>query len=400
MASVNEPPRVLHVITVLSVGGVEMWLMALLRYLNSPAAAGENREHFDILMTGGRTNELDELASSLGATLYYVRFGRRNAIGFTRKFRKLLRERQYVAIHDHQDYASAWHFLAGAGDLPPVRIVHIHSAANRLANSLNSPLRKLSFPFSRGLVRKFATHVLGTSEESLRDYGFDRESFRSQHVRRLHCGFDVAPFAQSSLVANASVCNELGWPAGTPITLFVGRLDGYDPSDPRWNHKNPAFALDVVREAIASGVDVHFVMVGGGEPTRSELEQKVTEWGLSDRVRLVGMQLDVARYMAAAHCLLFPSREEGLGMVAVEAQAAGLRVIASDTVPREAVVIQELMSFLPLAAGPHVWAKELAEMLALPRYDVETASNAVRSSDYSIDKSYESLHAIYSTVPK
>lgn len=374
-----------------------MWLMALLRHLNS--ADGARKEHFDILMTGGRTNELDALATSLGATLHYVPFGRRNVVGFARKFRKLLRERNYVAIHDHQDYAAAWHFLAGAGELPPVRIVHIHSAANRLANSLNTPVRRFSFPFSRGLVRKFATHVLGTSAESLRDYGFDRETFHKQEVRKLHCGFDVAPFAQSSASANESVCKELGWPAGTPITLFVGRLDGFDPSDPQWNHKNPAFALDVVRDAIAGGVNVHFVMVGGGEPTRSQLEKKVEEWGLGDRVRLVGTQLDVARYMAAAHCLLFPSREEGLGMVAVEAQAAGLRVMASDAVPREAVVVPELVTFLPLSAGPGAWAGKLSEILSLPRYETGAAAEMVKRSDYSIDKSYESLHAIYSSVP-
>jgi hypothetical protein len=74
-------------------------------------------------------------------------------------------------------------------------------------------------------------------------------------------------------------------------------------------------------------------------------------------------------------------------------------VMASDAVPREAVVVPELVTFLPLSAGPGAWAGELSEILSLPRYETGAAAEMVKRSDYSIDKSYESLHAIYSSVP-
>jgi glycosyltransferase EpsF len=391
----KQRPRVLHVISILSVGGVEMWLVALLRHIR--ALAGDaGAETFDILMTGGQRSELDELAASLGANLHYIPFSRRNSRRFVRDFRKLLREREYTAIHDHQDYAAGWHFLAGAGILPPVRIVHVHSSVNRLHASTNTPARRVAFRISRKVLQQTSTIVLGTSGAALQEYGFTERIFPKQTIRTLHCGFDTAPFREPHVEANASVCTELGWPAGSPIVLFAGRLDGFDESTPGWNHKNPQFALDVARECCQRDSDVRFVFVGGGSSVQAELEAQVASWHLSDRIRFVGRRLDVARYMAASSCFIFPSREEGLGMVAVEAQAAGLRVLASDNVPRECVVIRELVSFRALSDGAAAWCEEILAMMELPRFDTNAANDAVRESSFSIGHSYAALHALYS----
>lgn len=387
--------RVLHVITILSVGGVEVWLTALLRHIEMLARTGQPHESFDILMTGGATGDLDEAAAALGATLHYLPFSRRNFPAFARSFRKLLRERKYIAIHDHQDYAAGWHLLAGAGELPPVRIVHVHNPPARLRVESRTALRRLALRASARLVRRFATHVLGTSSQILDQYGFKRREFPRQSIRTVHCGFDVGDFDESYEEANRKICEELGWPAKSKLALFVGRLDGFDPSKPGWNHKNPQFALEVAHVALDRDPDLRFVMVGGGGDVQQQLESQVSAWGLSDRIRLVGRRLDVARFMAAAHTLLFPSLEEGLGMVAVEAQAAGLHVLASDTVPREAVVIPELVKFLPLSAGSDVWCTELLRQLSMARYDASIAAEKVKRSPYSIEESYRRLHSIY-----
>ena len=390
--------RVLHVITALGFGGVEVWLMALLEHMRQRKLRGETVEEFDILMTGGRKAELDRQAQSLGATLHYIRFSRKNVARFARDFRRLLRDRHYTAIHDHQDYTSAWHFMAGAGLLPPLRIVHVHNPVTSLRVNTHTKSQKALFAISRRIVKRIATHVLGTSAQVLGEYGFTSRAFPRQVIRPLHCGFDVRSFEMSHDEANVSVCSELEWPLQSRICIFAGRLEGFDPRNPAWNHKNPRFALETVRDAIAAGADIRAIFAGDGERMREQLERDASAWGIGGRVRFVGKRRDVPRLMAASRICLFPSLEEGLGMVAVEAQAAGLRVLASDTVPHEARVVTELVTFMPLAAGSSAWGAELKRLMELPRFDPASAADAVRHSPFSIDESYAQLHAIYSSA--
>jgi glycosyltransferase involved in cell wall biosynthesis len=390
-------PRVLHVISALGVGGVEVWLIALLRYMREQVKSGEQKEEFHIILTGGKPAELDELAASLGARLHYIRFSRSGYTGFARQFRKLLERERFDVIHDQQDYSAAWRLLAGAGILPPVRIVHVHNPPFCLRVNTETRAQKIVFGFSRAIVKRFATHVLGTSAQVLREYGFTSDTFPKQIIEPLHCGFEVSAFAMSSSDANDSVCDEFSWPRRSRITLFAGRLDGFDPRRPDWNHKNPEFALDVVHRAIENGTEARMIVVGDGDKTRRLLEKRVQDWGIADRIRFAGRRMDMARLMAASHVCLFPSLEEGLGMVAVEAQAAGVRVLASDTVPREAAAVSDLVTFLPLSDGADSWARELARLLALPRMDSDAAANQVRATDFSIDRSYARLHRIYAS---
>ena len=399
MKSGNQDPiRVLHVITVLSVGGVETWLIELLRHMQSLSSAGDRVEQFDILMTGGARHELDDLAASLGANLHYLRFSRRDCWTFAKGLRKLLENGNYAAIHDHQDFAAGWHLLAGGRNLPRLRIVHVHNAPARLRAEERTIFRKALVRVSGRVIRRLGTHVLGTSSQILRQYGFLPESYPRQQVRTLHCGFDVNRFAQSHDTANESLCDELGWERGSRIALFVGRLEGFDSSNPGWNGKNPEFALRIAKAAIDGGSEMRFVMVGGGEVVRADLEAQLQQSGHSDRIRLVGKRHDVPRIMAASHVLLFPSLEEGLGMVAVEAQAAGLRVIASDTVTQEVSVIAELVTFLALSSGVPVWARHLSDAIAAPRFDSVEASRRINESPFSVAESYRQLHSIYTSA--
>ena len=82
-------------------------------------------------------------------------------------------------------------------------------------------------------------------------------------------------------------------------------------------------------------------------------------------------------------------------MVAVEAQAAGLPVIASNAVPRECLVVAGMVEFLPLSDGPDRWARVvLAKMLA-PKPAPRFANQCVADSPFSIRNSAKRLIEIY-----
>ena len=133
----------------------------------------------------------------------------------------------------------------------------------------------------------------------------------------------------------------------------------------------------------------------GGGGLIIEFEAKVKAWGMQKSILLIGARSDIPHLMSGANFFLFPSIAEGLGMVAVEAQAAGLRVLASDTVPRECEAIPGMVTFQPLNAGAAAWAKEVLVLMKLPIPDLATCNQAVKNSPFSIENSAAALLKIY-----
>jgi glycosyltransferase involved in cell wall biosynthesis len=99
--------------------------------------------------------------------------------------------------------------------------------------------------------------------------------------------------------------------------------------------------------------------------------------------------------MLAADALLFPSRSEGMGMVAVEAQAAGLPVLASDQVPDEVVVLEELVAFMGLDRPFTDWAAKLKEMMTRRLPGDSTQDDRWKTSPFDVEVCFDLLADCY-----
>ena len=384
------PIRVLQVVDSLGMGGAETWLMELLRLWS---VSGDC--HMDFLATSGNAAIFDEEARGLGAKIHYVRYGRDQFSRFTGEFRRVVREGRYDAVHDHQDYASGWHFLMGAGALPPVRVTHIHNPSYQILNNYGVTLiRRLTARMGKVLVGRYATHIAGTSRQVITEYGFDRANFVRIPRMALHCGFNVNRFYGDRAGAKASICRELGWPDDAKIILFAGRIDeSADLSHP-WNHKNSAFAVSVGIECSRRDPRICMLLAGARSAAIPILEERIAASGFADRMLFIGIRKDVAHLMLGSDVLLFPSRGEGLGMAAVEAQAAGLPVLASATVPSECVVVPELVRFKEVESGEAPWADDLFQLIAQPRNPL-CANQRVAASSFAIENSARALLRLY-----
>jgi glycosyltransferase EpsF len=383
--------KVLHVVHALGMGGGETWIMELLRHWSRHGIA-----RMDLLATGGERAIFDDEAERLGARIHYVPYSRAHLASFTRRFRRLLADGQYDAIHDHADYASGWHFLIGAGTLPRVRVSHVHSPWLHIESNYGvTPLRRAAAAAGKRLVRRFATDVCGTSAQVLGEYGFTPGSDAGPAVSVVHCGIDVAKFNTSNGDDRVSVLREFGWSSDARLVLFAGRLDRALDFDHPQNHKNSWLAVNVLRAAVAKDPAIRLVMAGAGTEPRRLIEAQIRSWGLQDVLRLVGVRQDMPRLMRAADVLFFPSRQEGLGMVAVEAQAAGLPVLASTAVPRECVVVEELYDAVALGTAIDVWADALLARIGKPRPPAGVCGGAVQASAFSIEASSRRLCEIY-----
>jgi glycosyltransferase EpsF len=387
------PIKVLQVVDSLGMGGAETWLIELLRLWSK-----NGRVQLDFLATSGERGLFDGEAERLGARIYYLRYSRRNPANFANEFTGILRNGHYEAVHDHQDYSSGWHFLFGRAGLPVIRVTHVHNPAYQILNNYGvTPMRRATARIGRRLVARYATHITGTSRQLITEYGFDAPAFDRISRAALHCGFDPARFHGDPASAKISVAREFSWPTDVILILFAGRMDqSPDFGDPQ-NHKNSGFAVAVGVECARRDPRVRLLFVGAPSPALPILQKRIAAAGFADRFRFTGIRRDIERLMLASNVLLFPSRAEGLGMIAVEAQAAGLPVLASSTVPRECVVVSNLVHFKEVAEGAGQWAAELLRLAGQPRA-LSEANRKVAASPFAIGNSADALLTLYTSA--
>jgi glycosyltransferase involved in cell wall biosynthesis len=203
---------------------------------------------------------------------------------------------------------------------------------------------------------------------------------------------DAAPF-RAPVPDRVAVRRSLGLQPDARIMLFAGRMAA---------HKNPVFALEVFARVAPLAPDAVAVFAGTG-PLEGVVRERAAELGLADRVRVLGWRDDTRDLMRASDLFVFPRVDrpmngvgiEGLGLVVVEAQAAGLLMLISPGVPPDAVVSPDLATTLPLAAGVDAWATAAHRILLQPRPDPALALARVEQSHFAMDAAWRSLRALY-----
>jgi len=103
------------------------------------------------------------------------------------------------------------------------------------------------------------------------------------------------------------------------------------------NQKIIDFLIDVFAEIKKKRPNAELILVGTG-PLEEKVRHKVSDKGISESVHFLGNRKDMNRIYQAMDVFIFPSLFEGLGIVAIEAQAAGVPVVCSEGLPPEAEI--------------------------------------------------------------
>lgn len=382
--------KVLHIIQGFGPGGAETWLLSTVKYLNNHPEIGLQ---FDFLASGGERSMFDAEVESYGSKIFYIKYSIGSILGFRKQFIKVLNENKYDAIHDHQDFISGWHFLSASGNLPSIRLAHLHNPYNFVHNYTTNLQRWLSFKMGRLLTVSLATGITATSNAVMDEYGYNKWPYKNKRLYPAYCGFDVSAFQYNPL-AKDSIVKEFGLASSSKIALFVGRI-GTQPTDNAKNQKNPDFAFDFAKQLVSKYTEWKFLFVGYKGAYGEELEMKTAELELSDKIIFTGLRKDIPRIMSAADVLIFPSLWEGLGMVAVEAQASGLPVLMSDSIPAEANINHVLVKTMSLREPVSDWV-DAAVSISERKTDRPAAVNKIEQSPFSIHNSISKLFEYYS----
>lgn len=278
---------------------------------------------------------------------------------------KLFKAEGYDAVHSHMTTLSAFVLSAAKRAGVPVRICHSHSAANRYADHA----------FVKSVLKKFA----------------DRNA-----THRMACGVDAAKYLfgnrwrQAEILKNAIELNSFSQippksEAKAALNLsgkvlgFMGRF-AYQ--------KNLYFLIDAFSVAAKRDSELTLILVGDGEE-RQKLIDYTKKKGVP-RVRFFEATKTPALFYAAMDAFCLPSRYEGLPVVAIEAQAAGVPCLFSELITRECSMGNNV--FLPLKED--AWAAAMqkipvnsakgVDILRAEGYDIHTASERLAEYYFSI----------------
>lgn len=132
--------------------------------------------------------------------------------------------------------------------------------------------------------------------------------------------------------------------------------------------KNHHFLIKIFNEIVKEYQNSLLLLIGDGE-YRSEIELECNRLGIRSKVKFLGIRNDVNELMQVMDCFLLPSRFEGLPIVGIEAQAAGLPCFFSDTITTE-VKLTPLVHFFSLNENVHMIARLILEMINVKRVDM------------------------------
>lgn len=330
----SSPLRVVHVMGRMMGGGVESTVMNHYRHID------RQRIQFDFVVgTDSNCVPREEIEDLGGRVVYVPRY--QDTIGFVRGLREVLAVTRPRIVQSHLNSLSVIPLTVAAGAHVPVRIAHSHSTS--APGELGKNLAKGAL---RPISRLAPTHLAACSQHAAKWLFGDRAVAYGQ-VHMVRNAIDVSEFAYDADVRQR-VRRRLGIPPSTHVIGQVGRLSV---------QKNQLYLVPIIEELVNNGVDLMVLLVGDGD-LRPRIEHEIARRKLTPWFNFLGTSSSVGEYYQAMDVLAMPSTYEGFGMVAVEAQAAGLRVIASDRVPTE-TQLTDLVTRLPLNAPMAEWAAAL-----------------------------------------
>ncbi len=373
MPPTTKTIRILHIVAAMSRGGVETWLMNVMRRID------RDRFQFDFCTSTQLTCDYDDEIRSLGGRIVPCELNR-NLPRYFKNLKGIINSGRYDVIHAHAYNFSGVTLWMASKCGAKHRFAHLHTTGDGRPTTL---VRKLYRKAMVRLVRSNATTVLGCTRGTF-DAFFGQGVEHVPGGKVIYYGVDLDPF--DGPVERIAVRRELGLSDATPLMIHVGRFIGA---------KNHHRLIEIFRLLSSTMQDIHLILVGDGG-LMDAVRLQIAEHGLEDRVHFLGVRPDVPRLMKAADVMVMPSIRDGMPVTLIEATAAGLPVVISNLPGmREANDICCSGRLLEPDAPLQEWADAIQTELGSPRPEPALALARVRSSPFSSDQSAQNLERIY-----
>ena len=362
----NKPIRIAHIVGKMGSGGVEAVIMNYFRNIDREIV------QFDFIVDEDSTlpcrDEIESLSGRIIIVPPYEKIGR-----YLKELKRVFKENKYIIVHSHINTLSVFPLYMAKKCGIQIRIAHNHSTAGRGEWKKNI-MKHILRPFSK----VFPTDYYACTEYA-GNWLFGKNTFKEKGVV-IKNAIDIERFKY-----DASTRNELRKELGIENKFVVGHVGRFVKV------KNQEFIVNVFNE-IQKEKDSMLLFIG--EEYGSKLEEikcKVKDLKLENKVIFLPPRNDINKVYQAFDLLLFPSLNEGFGMVLIEAQIAGLPCVASDVIPIDTKIC-DLITFVSLKQEARYWAKKCLELSNIKR---RSHINEAKNSGFDITKEAKKLEERY-----
>lgn len=379
----SELIRILNVVGRMDRGGIETLIMNVYRHID------RSKVQFDFLAHYGKTNaDYNEEILNLGGKIYempVIKTAKKvypwKLFAYIDALKKFFANHpEYHIVHGHMTNTAAIYMpIAKRYGHATTCIAHSHLAHTQKGQS------KIAYWGTNLLkrnIRKYATDYFSCSE-SAAHWLFEQEDIDSGKVKIIRNGIDSALFE-----FNDNVRTRLREELNIGNKVVIGHVGRFYPP------KNHEFIIDIFKK-YHDGINANsiLILIGDGELRRT-IEKKVDDLYLTDSVIFMGVKSNVYDFLQCFDIFIMPSFYEGLPVAGIEAQAAGLPVLASSTISSE-MDITGNCQFLPLELSAEKWASELNHILS--GFTRKSERNKIITSGYDIQQTADFLQNFYLT---
>ncbi|MCM3724896.1 glycosyltransferase family 1 protein [Neobacillus cucumis] len=362
----SKPIRILHVVVNMNRGGAETLIMNLYRNID------RSKVQFDFLTC--REGVFDSEIKELGGTIHRIPYiNEVGHFGYIKSLKDFFtKHSDYLIVHSHLNQMSGIVVRAAKKCGVKCCISHSHNT-----NAEGGFLTK-GYKWYSGLFIPANSDYTFACSQAAAKWLFGN---KSDQAKLLNNGIEPEKFAYSSEVRMLKR-KELG----ISDQLVIGHIGRFN------KQKNHKFLVEVFADLVKRKPNSVLLLCGDGV-LRKEIEKRVKELNIQDKVRFLGVRSDIHQILQAFDIFLFPSLHEGLPVTLIEAQAAGKPCLISDQITNEVDLGLGLIKFLNLT-NKDLWVNEL-DKIESKKINNTSKLKMLREKGYDIKIAAEWLQDFY-----
>lgn len=370
----QEPIRVLQITGGMNMGGIENFIMNIYRNID------RNKIQFDFLIHQQEKQIFEDEILSLGGKIYRISsFGKVGHFKYLKKLRNFfLAHKEYKIVHSHYNAVSG--IILGEAKKCGIknRIAHSHTAYPK-------------YKFIEGIYKNYSKYLIKLNATKRFACSKDAGNWlygKNKKFEIINNGIEIEKYIFNKNMREIKR-KEMDILKDEFCLISVGRLS---------KEKNFEFLLDIMKIIQKKNNKIKLYIVGEGD-LEYPLKEKMKNENIKN-IEFLGVKKNINEIYNAMDLMVFPSLFEGLGIVAIEAQSNGIKVLVSENIPKEADLGLGFFKVLNLKDKAE-WIKEIMkESKSFRKEQKKEEIEKILKSDYNAKKMAKKIEDIYLKMEK